>query len=59
MRPAGRDGPSPGRSCDVRGSDRPCRPRGDQNLGRPPREKRQIKLEEHLSAALPCGPRCG
>lgn len=59
MRPAGHDVSSPGRDCDVRGSDTPRRLCGDQSLGRPPRAKRQIKLEERLSAALSCGPRCG
>lgn len=59
MRPAGHDASSPGRNCDVRGSDTPRCPCGDQSLGRPPRAKRQIKLEERLSAPLSCGPRCG
>lgn len=59
MSPADGDGLSWGKSFDVRGSDMHCRPRGDQNTGRPSRKKSQIKREEHLSAVQPCGPSCG
>lgn len=59
MRPAGHDASTQGRNCDVRGSDTPRRPSRDQSLGRPPRAKREIKLEECMSAPLSCGPRCG
>lgn len=59
MRPAGHDASSPGRNCDVPGSDTSSRPCDDQSLGHPPRAKRQIKLEERLSAPLPYGQCCG
>lgn len=59
MRPAGHDASSRGRKHDVRVSDMPRRPLGDQSLGRPPREKRQIKLEERLSVVQSCSPHCG